>query len=89
MGTKIDSNRIREIVHRMVCEEVHLEEGLDLSEDVRLIEDLGFDSVQLITLIAQIEEEFDIEFMGSRMLFDRFDNLGDLCNLVKEMIEEK
>lgn len=89
MDTKLDRNKIREIVHRMVYEEAHLEEGLELSEDVRLIENLGFDSVQLISLIARIEEEFDIEFMGNRMLFDRFDNLGNLCNLVKEMIEEK
>lgn len=89
MSREIDRNKIREIIHRMVCEEAHLEEGLELPEDVRLIENLGFDSVQLISLIARIEEDFAIEFTGSRMLFDRFDNLGNLCNLVKEMIEEK
>ncbi len=89
MGAELDKNRIREIVHSMVCEEAHLGEGLELPEDIRLIENLGFDSVQLISLIARIEETFNIEFMGSRMLFDRFDNLGHLCDLVKEMMEEK
>lgn len=88
MSTGAD-NRIREILHKIVCEEVHLEEGLELADDIRLIENLGFDSAQLISLLVGIEEEFGIEFMGNRMLFDRFNNFGDLCSLVKEMVEEK
>lgn len=89
MSTGTDGNRIRQIIHKMISEEAHLEEGLELADDIRLIENLGFDSVQLISLIAGIEEEFDIEFMGNNMLFDRFSSFGDLCSLVKEMIEEK
>ena len=89
MGTEIDGNKIRETLHKMICEEAHLEDGLELPDDVMLIENLGFDSVQLISLIAGIEEEFSVEFMGSNMLFDRFNRFGDLCDLVREMVMEK
>lgn len=82
----MDKNEVYQKICKMINEEINLEEELKLTENIRLIEDLGFDSVQLISLIAKIEDEFQIEFVGNEMLFDNFNFLGDLCNMVIKII---
>jgi acyl carrier protein len=58
---------------------------VSLDEDLFLIENLGFDSVQLISLIVDIEAAFQIEFSGSSLLFEKFNRIGDLLELIDEM----
>ena len=36
--------------------------GIEIAKDSNLFRDLGIDSVMLIQVITEIEEEFDIEF---------------------------
>lgn len=51
-----------------------------------LIEDLNFDSVQLISLVTIVENTFKIEFDDSNMLLDNFNRVGDLCKLINELL---
>ena len=44
----------------LICEFVEVEEEA-VKEDVKFIEDLGFNSYDLMCLIGRVEEEFDIE----------------------------
>ena len=52
----------KERLVRIVGELMESEEDIKLDANTNLIEDLGFDSVNIINLVILIEEEFDIEF---------------------------
>lgn len=55
-------------------------DDIKLHDQLHLIEDLGFESVSIIQLIAQIEEQLDITFDYDTALDDilRVDSLLDL-----------
>lgn len=58
---------------------------LDLStvtEDTRLIEDLGFDSLALMMLAMEIEDAFGFRFTE----FVRFETVGDACGYLESRI---
>lgn len=80
---------IRERLVKLVLSEIGDGEGQELPDDARLIEDLGYDSLQLMSIIAEIEKEFGITFDDSDMLFDNFNRIGDLYNLVSSLVEKK
>lgn len=60
-----------------------------LSEDMNLIDDLNFDSIQLINLIIEIEEQFGVEFNDSDLLFDHFNRISDLCSLINQLLNKE
>ena len=46
-----------------------------VTEDTRLMEDLGFDSLALMMLSMEIEDAFDFKFTE----LVRFETVGDVC----------
>lgn len=50
-----------------------------LTEDKRLIEDLGFDSLSMMMLAMAIEEAFHFKFAS----FVRFETVGDVCGYLE------
>ena len=46
----------------------------NLNDDMRLIEDLGMDSLALMNLVLDIEDEFDISFDDGDLLFENFNS---------------
>lgn len=73
-------------LYRLIVQEIDIIGDIELSEDILLIDDLGFDSLQLINLIVGIEDAFQIKFADADMLFDRFNRIGDLYSLIEELI---
>lgn len=57
----------------------------DIREETDFINDLGFDSVNMIQLLAQLEKELDICFEGNEL---ELDWLTDFKGL-KERVQEK
>lgn len=62
-------------------------ENIKISDDTRLLEDLGFDSVSLMQLIIEIEEEFGIEF--SDINFEQVETVGKMFIYVQKATKEK
>lgn len=77
----------KEVLYGIIKKQLGTEEVI-LDEDLLLIENLGFDSVQLISLIVDIESAFKIEFNESSLLFEKFNRIGDLLTLIDEMCEK-
>lgn len=50
-----------------------------VTEDTRLIEDLGFDSLALMMLSMEIEDAFGFKFTE----FVRFETVGDVCGYLE------
>ena len=59
--------------------------GIDMStvtEDTKLIEDLGFDSLALMMMSMEIEDAFKFRFKE----FVRFETVGDVCSYLSSRI---
>lgn len=52
---------------------------MPLSEDTRLIDDLGLDKMRLLLFAVSVEDNFDIRFAGS----PEIDTLGDVIHYIK------
>ena len=49
-----------EELKEMICEYVDVEPG-EIREDSRFVEDLGFNSYDFMSMVGELEDEFDIE----------------------------
>lgn len=70
--------RLKEVLGRVLTE-------TDLStvtEETRLIEDLGFDSLAMMMLSMEIEDAFGFKFVE----FVRFETVGDVCSYLESRI---
>ena len=58
---------------------------LDMStvtEETRLIDDLGFDSLALMMMSMEIEDAFNFKFLE----FVKFETVGDVCRYLESRI---
>ena len=53
-----------------------------ITEDTRLVEDLGFDSLALMMLSLEIEDAFDFKFTE----FVMFETVSDVCGYLESRI---
>ena len=58
----------------------------DIKEIDNLKNDLGYDSLEIVSLIFEIEEAFDITFDSSDLTFENMDTVKDLINLIKKTL---
>ena len=61
----------------------------DVLEYVDLIDDLGMDSVNFISLIVELEAEFDIQIPDEWLLIDKFRECSSILSAVEELIVQK
>lgn len=61
----------------------------DVLEYVDLIDDLGMDSVNFISLIVELEAEFDIQIPDEWLLMDKFRECPSILSAVEELIAQK
>lgn len=75
-------NEIKELIADI------LESQEEISEDARLVEDLGIDSVLILQLIANIEMQFNITFDDEDLLVDKFSTVSSLADYITELMEK-
>ncbi len=66
-------------------------ESIDVStigEETHLIYDLGFDSIDMVYLIVNLEEEFDIQIDANDLSLDNLAQVKKLMELVGEANEQ-
>lgn len=61
----------------------------DVLEYVDLIDDLGMDSVNFISLIIELEAEFDIQIPDDQLLMDKFREYSSIYSIVEELLMSK
>lgn len=54
-----------------------------LSMQTRLADDLGFDSIAMMMMSMEVEEEFGFKFTE----LVRFETIGDICNYIEEKVK--
>ena len=76
---------IKEIIRDMLQE---LHEGVDFDAEERLVDDKVLDSFDLVTLVAELSEEFDIEITAEDFVEKNFNSLDALTAMVSRLIDE-
>lgn len=54
----------------------------DIAKDSNLVDELGFSSIDIIGLVVQIENEFNIEIEDEDLNFDSLSTYSNLYNIV-------
>lgn len=57
--------------------------------NLRLIEDLNYDSVDFVNLIVAIEERWMIELSDINLLSSKMNNIQELYELIKDVIDNR
>lgn len=67
----------------------NLPEGYAINPDTKLIEELGYDSVDLMQLIIDIEESFGVDFMNCDILAEKINTPENLMELILSVKEKE
>lgn len=62
--------------------------GIDYSKENKLIDDGILESFDIITIIAKLSDEFDIEFTVNEVIPENFNSAEALYNIVCKLGEE-
>ena len=65
----------------------HLVNSENINDDSILIA-IGIDSVDFITIIVALEEEFNIRFEDMQLIYDDYQTIGQLVSMVQGAIEK-
>ncbi len=65
-----------------------LKPDIEFTKDTKLVEDKIFDSLSMISLIAEISNEFDIEISPVDIVPENFETVETLYNLIKRLADE-
>lgn len=57
-----------------------------LDEKINLIDDYGFDSVNLVQLVVSIEDEFGIEFEDDDLEMDKISKYTELIKIIEKKL---
>lgn len=77
---------IREVLLQ-ILEELHSD--IDFEVEKSLIDDKILDSFDIISLISEINEEFDIAISADKIIPENFNSLDALATLVYELQDEE
>lgn len=81
-GVWIALEPVRERVLHII--EQYTDKEIILGKDISLIDDLEFDSVQLIEMLTDLEKEFHISFDESEAILDMVDHLEELICYIRD-----
>ena len=71
---------------KQILEEVKEAPGLGahLSDKADILNDVGLDSLQLISFILRVEEEFDLEFDYDNFDYDHLTSIDLFCRFISD-----
>jgi Phosphopantetheine attachment site. len=64
--------------------EQYTDKEIKSGEDISLIDDLDFDSVQLVEVLTDLEKEFHFSFDESEVILDMVDHLEELICYIRD-----
>ena len=78
---------VREFVLEALQREYTFEEGVNVDE-INFVDDGYMDSLGLVQFVAEIEDEFEIEFTEEEMETDEFRTVGTLIKMIENKIQD-
>lgn len=65
-----------------------LRPDIDFENEKRLIDDHILESFDIVSLVAGLEDEFDIKIRPKNLIAENFNSLDALTDLVETLVEE-
>lgn len=69
-----------------ILQELH--EDIDFEKEEKLVDDKILDSFDLVTLVAELGEEFDVEITAKEFVAENFNSVERLTNMIVRLIDE-
>lgn len=79
----------KEQIYLKIKELCNISELQEEPQSINLVEDLGFESIQIVKLIIDIEREYDITFDIFQISIEDFTSLDNLVEKIYNLILEK
>ena len=76
-------NTVRKEILQIIQEKTDAD--IKMEGDISLIDDLGFDSLQLVEVLTEIEERFRVSFEDGEKLLDFVDHLEMMISYVEKI----
>lgn len=64
------------------------ESQVPLTEDTRLLEDLGYDSIAMMSLLVDVEEEYEFETEDMEESLKAFETVKSFVEFVRKNVEQ-
>lgn len=81
----MDVEEIREIILGILQE---LHEDIDFESEDKMVDDKILDSFDLVTLVTELGDEFDIEITAKDFVAENFNSLDTLSSMIARLLEE-
>lgn len=81
----MNNNEIRESILEILQE---LHEDIDFDNQEKLVDDKILDSFDLITLVTELGEEFDVEITAGDFVAENFNSVERLTRMVVRLLDE-
>ena len=65
-----------------------IDDSIDYENETALIDDHLLNSFAIISLISEIEEEFDVEISAAEMTVENFNSAEAIWNLIQSKLED-
>lgn len=65
-----------------------LKPGANVTETTKLLDEKILDSLAMISLIAELDDEFDVEISAQDIIPENFGTVGDIKNLIDRLEDE-
>lgn len=66
----------------------NLKPGIDFNENTKLIADKIFDSLGMISLVAELSDEFDIEITAVDIVPENFETVQTVYDMIERLEQE-
>ena len=74
-------------MERLIDILMELDDSIDWEKEDSLIDDRILDSFSMLTLISDLEDEFDIEIDASELIPENFKSTDAMWNMIKRLQE--
>lgn len=81
----MDKDEIREIILD-ILEELHSD--IDYEAEEKLVDDKILDSFDLVTLVTELGEEFDVDITARDFIAENFNSVDRLVNMIDRLLDE-
>ncbi len=90
MYEQILNDKVKQIVYNNISDfdSISIESAGDIQDAHNLIQDLEYDSIDLVNLIVELEKEFDIEFSDHELLLEKLETVQGICECIQCMLSK-
>ena len=84
----MDTKEIWGKLQQMILE-IAGDDTIVIEQDSKLIEDCGFDSLNIMDLLTEIENVFGVDFMDLENFEEKFNICSQLCEGIEKLVAQK